>query len=314
MAAPRNVEYYISRISGYSKNTIRLQPVAQKTVFLAGDVIVFRLPTNAIIDLHTLTLALDLAVNSTGAPIGAPNDEGPSKPPRYSECLFRRVDVTAGGVQVGLGSLTDYGSLFSFLAMNTLSKGKHDEMSVLELGGGSGPLATRYNSVANYNVSGSADASGTATTIGPQVWPLGDPNTIAAQRWQRVQCSMWLGVLGGQYMRFLDTNLMPDVEIRLTVARDTVCLVTPAVLPNAVTLNIANPNMTMETISFGDNTYEQMVEARLSTGEPIVVPFINWASFETSAPVTNSTAPAAGIANRWDYINYTPSPSTVQHQ
>ncbi len=310
MAAPRNVEYYISRISGYAKNTIRLQPVAQKTEFLSGDVIVFRLPTNAIIDLHTLTLAFDLGIVTTQSVSDAAS-EGFAKPPRYSEALFRRVDVTAGGVQVGLGSLTDYGSAFSFLGMNTLSKEKHDELNVLELGGGGRFIANKNDTISNYNVIGSGNPL-TGATVGPVLFPEAGTNATVT-RWQRVHTSMWLGVLGGAYMRFLDTNLMPDVEIRLTVARDTV-LITP---PNttAASIKMSGPNMTMETISFGDNTYEQMVEARLSTGEPIVIPFINWASFETSATVPNAPPVTGAAALNFDYTyGTTSSLGTVQHQ
>lgn len=210
----------------------------------------FRLPTNAIIDLHTLTLAFDLGISTTQT---APNDasEGFAKPPRYSESLFRRVDVTAGGVQVGLGSLTDYGSAFSFLAMNTLSKEKHQELNILELGGGNRFLANKNDSISNYNAFNPNATPVTGATVGPILWPEAGATGLTT-RWQRVHTSMWLGVLGGAYMRFLDTNLMPDVEVRLTVARDTV-LITP---PNTTSafMRLSNPNMTMETISFGDNT------------------------------------------------------------
>lgn len=312
MAAPRNVEYYISRISGYAKNTIRLQPVAQKTEFLAGDVIVFRLPTNAIIDLHTLTLAFDLGITTTGSGISVAS-EGLAKPPRYSESLFRRVDVTAGGVQVGLGSLTDYGSAFSFLGMNTLSKEKHEELNVLELGGGGRFLANKNDSIANYNVTSAGPPTG--ATVGPTLFPSGSTGAAGTSvtKWQRVHTSMWLGVLGGAYMRFLDTNLMPDVEIRLTVARDTVLMLPPT--STAALMRMSGPNMTMETISFGDNTYEQMVEARLSTGEPIVIPFINWASFETAATVPNANPATGAVTFNYDY-SYGPTSSlgTVTHQ
>lgn len=288
MAAPRNVEYYISRIAGYSKNTIKLQPVSQKDPFIPGDVITFRLPTNAIIDLHTLTAQFDLGTNFTGAA------SNPVLPPRYSECFFRRVDVTAGGVQVGLGSLTDYGSAFSFLAMNTMSKNKHSEMGVLELGGGERMLATDADSGLDY------PAGAAATTAVAKITPF--PTTVAggptAWTFQRVTASMWLGVLGGQYMRFLDTNLYPDIEIRITLARDTVLQLTPGMTD--ATYSVCLPNLIMETIAFGDNTYESMVEARLSTGEPIVVPFINWASYETSQKVANATAYTGANRADWD--------------
>ena len=351
MAAPRNIEYYISRIAGYSKNTIKLQPVSQKAPFVAGDVTIFRLPTNAIVDLHTLSLSFDLGIATTWATNAAANVtcptfyQGPARAPRYAETLLRRVDVTAGGVQVGLGSLTDYGSAFSFLAMNTIPKQKHCEMNMLELGGGDKYISNTYdNNVAynlqavsindltgnaaqeNYVVTAQANTAPAAnqptnaqfTTFSPQF-----PEQVAAPSgtttyFQRVNATMWLGILGGQYMRFLDTNLMPDIEIRITWARNNVLLLTPGV--QSAAMQVFYPNMTMETIGFADNTYESMVEARLSTNDPIVVPFINWASYETTALVQNAqpSSPSAVLitANGLDNINYT-APSggtTVQQQ
>lgn len=169
MAAPRNVEYFVSRINGYSKNTIKFQPVSSKPFFVANDTLVFRLPTNAIIDLHTLTLQMNVAVACTGGTAATT----PAMLPRYSQSLIRRLDVTAGGVPVGLGSLSDYGAINSFLQVNLMGQDKHHEMSVLELGGG--PFA----------LPSPAQLVGTATT---------------QSNFQRVAISGWLGVLGGQYM------------------------------------------------------------------------------------------------------------------
>lgn len=335
MAAPRNIEYYISRIAGYSKNTIKLQPVSNKAPFVSGDVTIFRLPTNAIIDLHTLSLSFDLQIASTFATLGAPLApgfvNGPARPPRYAGALMRRIDVTAGGVQVGLGSLTDYGSCFSFLAMNTLSKGKHQEMNILENGGGDKYLSNFWDNAVQYNMQDvnpstglvtagntafvgpfgtTAAATNTLVTTNDPIFPYSSQNSnTTASYYTRVNSTMWLGLLGGAYMRFLDTNLMPDIEIRITWARDNVLLTTPGV--SSANLSVWQPNMTMETIGFADNTYESMVEARLSTNEPIVVPFTNWASYETSVQVPNATPAAANL----DTINYVVTTSgTVQQQ
>ncbi len=54
-ARSRNVDYYLQRMAGYSKNTISIQPQT-KPQYYPGDTVVFRLPTNSILDLHTLTL------------------------------------------------------------------------------------------------------------------------------------------------------------------------------------------------------------------------------------------------------------------
>jgi len=52
---PRNVVYHLQRMAGYSKNTISIQPQT-KPHYYPGDTLVCRLPTDSILDLHTLTL------------------------------------------------------------------------------------------------------------------------------------------------------------------------------------------------------------------------------------------------------------------
>jgi hypothetical protein len=276
-AAPKNVEYYVSRINGYAKNTIRLLPVSDKSNgFTPGDVVIFRLPTNAIIDLHTLDLSFDLYLQNTA------NAANSVILPRYTQSFVRRIDVTAGGVQVGLGSLNDYGGIWSLLAANSVSPDKTGDLAVLESGG----LVNPDNGNTAFPIgSGAAFPVGVNNTYWCPPAPTvtmaaaNDGVTGGVAQIRRV-ISGFLGVLSGSYMRFLDTNLLPDVEIRLTLASNSVIASTSNALTTS--FNWRQPRLHMETISFGDSTYEAMVEARLSTGEPIVVPFTNYASFETS--------------------------------
>lgn len=173
-----------------------------KQTFNSGETIIIRLPTNAIIDLHTLVLSMDAGAftNLQTTNAGVPTTSTPNADfPRYVQSLFRRVDVTAGGVQVGLGSLSDYGAVWSLLALNTLGQDKHNELSKYEL---AGELSQNNNLGPFYQ--GGQDYPGlgtTATGVTPQaqgVVPTGTSNTIPTQR---LQCSNWLGVLGGNFMR-----------------------------------------------------------------------------------------------------------------
>lgn len=86
------------------------------------------------------------------------------------------------------------------------------------------------------------------------------------------------------------------MEIRITLNNPNVLTVdnnltygttgSPAV-PNVSFSNpqymLQNVFLAMETISFGDDSYRRMLDARLASGDPIIVPFTNWASFETSS-------------------------------
>ena len=147
-----------------SKNTIRVQPVSKQT-FNSTETIIIRLPTNAIVDLHTLVLSMDAgaySVSTSGSPAVASLTQ--ANFPRYTQSLFRRVDVTAGGVQVGLGSLSDYGAVWSLMALNTLGQDKHNELAKFELGG---ELAAGGNYLGAYVQSGQDNTSQTLPNFPP---------------------------------------------------------------------------------------------------------------------------------------------------
>ena len=135
----------------------------------------------------------------------------PAGLPRYAQSLFRRVDVTAGGVQVGLGSLSDYGGVWNLLALNTLGSDKHNELAKYELGG----LLSDTRDLSPFpqggqdqstNTPAVAYTGGSLPLVVPSYSPPGAQATpgngpVASLSAQRVQCSNWLGVLGGGFMR-----------------------------------------------------------------------------------------------------------------
>lgn len=369
---PSNIDYYLNRLNGYTKNTVRQQPVS-KSIYQAGETTVIRLPTNAIVDLHTLNVQFDLQLGIT--PAGTPNKTGywydtmagavlnrgaadgekqntavhgtvqpgtttefteppnagqasvfpavnnpdvpPNSgfyatpmigPPRYVESLVRRVDVTMGGVQVGLGSLSDYGGIFNLLALNTLGEDKHKDMSKYELNALSSGLADAAGGAQSFATC--LDRNSGAATVALSQLLAANKNPGNGQQgpyyytaaW-RNHLRNWLGFLGGNYMRFLDTNLLPDVEIRITWNQGTVLngglwrtqlthnntanagkdgVYYQAMSAPAIgSFSVSNIKADFETIAFGDNSYRLMLDDRLATGEPIIVPFTNWSSFET---------------------------------
>ncbi len=114
-ARPRNVDYYLQRMAGYSKNTISIQPQT-KPQYYPGHTVVFRLPTNSILDLHTLTLKFAGQLVYSGS-----NTAGvKAQFPRFTQSYFRRKDWTMGGMQAGNGSLHDYGALYNLLGAHKI--------------------------------------------------------------------------------------------------------------------------------------------------------------------------------------------------
>lgn len=64
---------------------------------------------------------------------------------------------------------------------------------------------------------------------------------------------------------------MPDIEIRIMFAPNSILASQNTVATKYLLKNIS---LSVESISFGDGSYRAMVDARMSTGEPLMVPFL----------------------------------------
>lgn len=234
MFIPKSLQFYLNRMAAFNKNTIKLQPL-NRTSFGPGDQVIFRLPANAMVDLHSLTMLFKLTTQA-----GAP--------PRHSSSLIQRVDVTANGVPLGLSGLADYASLYNIYMNLNAKQDMIQERGVLELG---------------------ADVSGARSPVTNLDVAITD----------------WLGFLGGSYNRYLPLSILGTVEVRIQLAQVGVCPRTTADTPS--TYSIDNAYMLLETLSV-DPVYYQMLDRKLQSGEPIVIPFKNFASFASSGGAGSS--------------------------
>ncbi|GIL71523.1 hypothetical protein Vretifemale_1889 [Volvox reticuliferus] len=105
---PRNLSYLVKRLSGYSRNTFRLQTLNQTTA-TAGQIITVDLPSNALVDLSTLTMFFKGATSTTA---------GFAVFPRNIECLIERLEVEINGQIVNTGCAY-YNQLWQILADTT---------------------------------------------------------------------------------------------------------------------------------------------------------------------------------------------------
>ena len=279
----RNLDYYLQRMSGYSKNTIKIQPQS-KFDYYAGDTVIFRLPTNSIIDLHTLQLKFSARLFNKNAAAAA-TDAATKKAasinasfPQHSASFIRRKDWTMGGMQVGLGSLHDYGFLNYLLAQHKLPSDRTDrDLAVTDNAmmldtTGAYSIAAGAFAAPNPAWLGCQDVSyrlpvGGSVASGGQIAVGGDYNPSL---WSPKTISSWLGLPGGQFMRFLDTNILPDIEIRILLAPNSI-IHTDQV--GNVIYQLQNLSFSCESISFGDGSYRAMVDSRMASGEPLLVPF-----------------------------------------
>lgn len=232
MFIPKSLQFFLNRMAAFNKNTIKLQPL-NRTSFGPGDQVVFRLPANAMVDLHSLTMLFKLSTTGGGAP-------------RHTSSLVQRVDVTANGVPLGLSGLADYASLYNIYMNLNAKQDMLLERNVLELG---------------------------AAT------------TTAAVAGKDCAITDWLGFLGGSYNRYLPLSILGTVEVRIQLAPGAVC---PRTAPGTpATYALDGVSLVLETLSL-DPVYYQMLDRKLQSGEPIVIPFKNFASFASSGGAGSS--------------------------
>ena len=120
---PKNLSMLVQRLANFNRQTIRVRAMSNDSAG-PGQSIVFRFPSNTIIDLHNLQLKATLntqcvaTVPASGVAAGIPLAECTVSTelgmPKYSQALFERVDVTVGGTQI-TGSNTDYGALYTII-------------------------------------------------------------------------------------------------------------------------------------------------------------------------------------------------------
>ena len=75
---PRNLSYCVKRLSGYSRNNVKLNTLNQVTA-VAGNIITVDLPTNCMIDLSTFTMYFN-GTTTTTLSQQQPNQPRTSKP------------------------------------------------------------------------------------------------------------------------------------------------------------------------------------------------------------------------------------------
>lgn len=85
---PPNLKYVLNSLSGFSRmrNKLTLPFATAK----ANDIIFFKLPTNTMIDLSTLSFHYDLTTTSTGWCF----------PPQYSSCIIEQISIDINGITI----------------------------------------------------------------------------------------------------------------------------------------------------------------------------------------------------------------------
>jgi hypothetical protein len=163
--------------------------------------------------------------------------------PRNIETLIDRVEVEINGQLISPGC-ANYSHLFQIVADTTMGEDCTNRRGLLQNG---------------LNVDApSANASNVPFTV----------------------CN-WLGFLGSAQPVVLDTNLLGNVRVRITLANTNV-LVSSAATATGTSYSLANMFFSVDCLSIDDGTYYAMHDQFLSSGGVYEIPFNNFYSFAQS--------------------------------
>lgn len=220
----------------------------------AGDIIQVDLPTNSIVDLSSLAWSFRNTFS-----VGADLANGKkAAAPQNAEAIIERLAIEVNGQT--LVNLTNYNMLFHALLYMTAT----DDY-------------VRSRRVAQTNNS-SNEASGTSKEF------TGAAGAGGSETRSHVIDS-WLGFLGSAKPNFIDTSLLGNVRITITLAPATIIqnVDNDAIGLTTRTYTVDNQYFSIDVVSISDGIYDAMVDQMLASGAPIEVPFKNYFAFTGAA-------------------------------
>lgn len=170
--------------------------------------------------------------------------------PRNIESIIERLELEVNG-QLISGGCQFYNHLWNIIADTTFGDDVTNRRKILQ------------------NATDKAASGANETSV---------PFTIAN----------WLGPLGSMKPEVLDTNLLGNVRLRITLASPNV-LISSATAVVGPSYSLANMFFSVDTISIDDGNFYAMHDAFLSKGGVYEIPFNNYYSFSATTTTSGAT-------------------------
>ena len=210
---------YSKKFSGFTKNTFKIQPSGKTSGIQANDIVTINLPSNSIVSLKSFKTLFSAGITT------AQSADNNQRCPAKADAYFARVEVLVGGVSVSQGN-----SFYNVLrhAKDAVCGSKTNPVSghpeIVRLQSTSSAIPLSNDSPEYY--------PGTNTTVGSQfISATESPYCV----------DYWEGFLGTASPDFLDLSLMGAVQVRITMA------------PNTILTNSKGSEI-VGTTTFADNT------------------------------------------------------------
>lgn len=307
---PPSLLNVVNRLEGFSTNIFRLEANSRSSGLKAQDIIQFELPANSIINLRSFKIFFEAAL--TGPPDTATFDGTADSSEKYKprlpanvNCLMERIEVTAGGVQLSQGN--NFVNVLiaardAVMGMRADATTGHPEIELAEQYGFALPTA------------------------------VADSTTMTYPAGQYFAFDTFPGFLESAPF-LLDTSLLPDITVRITLAPNAVCgvlpwktapstgdaaagtsnevtnaatfvtacsLSYPVYDASALTYTLNNVHAMIESVSFANSLYTQMLASQMAAEGFLELPFTSYqqtTSVHTGA--TRFTVAAQSLDRIW---------------
>lgn len=248
---PDSLKFYVNRLA-FSKNRVRLQALSSDKASSGSQVIV-RLPSNTLVNLASLTMTGAVRAYFKGA--DSDDADGIALPTNFDFSFIETLSLIANGGII-TQPFVNYKLLGNILNDLQCNNTMIEKRAALQ-GSLPQPIQSRGDGL-------DKDAQG---------------------GWVPFAINNWLSATQTMAPSYISTNLLGDLELRLTMADDSI-VQSGSVAANGALTGSGVPawemekiNFYIETASIGNNLVDQAVAAKLAAGEPINVPFENVFSF-----------------------------------
>lgn len=265
------LSYFLDNLNGYSTNVFKLQGQGVPQTATANQILRFTLPANSLLNMRSFAVHFKAITEGTTA--GA-------RLPAKIDSLVERVEVTVGGVQLSAGS--NYYNVLCH-AKQALMGSKTDPV----LGH---PEIVRDRKYVD---------NGAITTTGNETYSSSKA-MFAINKWE--------GFLGSCEPKVIDSGLLPDIVVSISLASNSVCTSSAGVglegagatdITDAGSLNatytLSDIYATIECLNLMDGTYDNMVSTMIQQRGFLEVPFKNYIAFRdnTASSMRFSVATAS---------------------
>lgn len=242
---PRSLSYVIKQLSGgFSRVNVKVSP-DRTTSIGPSDISTFKLPSNCLVDLRTLACFFKITCSSS---------VGTAQLPRYSSSLIERLSIVVNGSTIDI--INNYNLLFNCLA--------DLEASSIEQLSKRAPSGELYENSIRFSQAAATSSAETAITAANL-----QNATTATPTSQDMSITQWCGFLSSVSTAVIDTKLMGDVYIQIQWASPYVLcggISTASVSYAGLTYQLNNLFMSVDVISFSDDTYYNSLVNKLGNG------------------------------------------------